>query len=64
MANETALGGAVGTFRFFGVPVRPHFTSLLLLIFLLFIGVGQQQSGLMTAVYRSEERRVGKECRL
>ena len=34
-----------------GVPVRLHFTFILLLVFLLFIGVGGQQSGLMTALY-------------
>ncbi len=35
----------------FGVPVRFHFTFVLLLIFLLFIGVGEKQSGVSTALY-------------
>jgi Zn-dependent protease len=35
----------------FGVPVRLHFTFVLLLLFLLFIGVGGKQSGATTAVY-------------
>lgn len=43
--------GSVGTVRLFGVPVRFHFTFILLLIFLLFIGVGQKQSGASTAIY-------------
>ena len=33
------------------MPVRLHFTFILLLIFLLFIGVGGHQSGAMTALY-------------
>jgi len=37
--------------RVFGVPVRFHFTFLLLLVFLIFIGVGQRQSGASTVVY-------------
>jgi Zn-dependent protease/CBS domain-containing protein len=41
----------VGGVRIFGVPVRLHFTFVLLLIFLLFAGIGGQQSGAMTAVY-------------
>lgn len=41
----------LGTLNIFGVPVRLHFTFVLLLVFLLFIGVGDQQSGLSTALY-------------
>jgi len=41
----------LGTLKILGVPVRLHFTFVLLLIFLLFIGVGDQQSGLSTALY-------------
>jgi Zn-dependent protease/CBS domain-containing protein len=37
--------------KVFGVPVRLHFTFVLLLVFLIFIGVGGHQSGLMTALY-------------
>ncbi|HUD98413.1 MAG TPA: site-2 protease family protein [Bryobacteraceae bacterium] len=43
--------GTLGVLRIFGVPVRFHFTFILLLIFLLFIGVGERQSGAMTALY-------------
>jgi Zn-dependent protease/CBS domain-containing protein len=43
--------GTLGVLRVFGVPVRFHFTFVLLLIFLLFIGVGERQSGAMTALY-------------
>jgi Zn-dependent protease/CBS domain-containing protein len=43
--------GTLGVLRIFGVPVRFHFTFVLLLIFLLFIGVGERQSGAMTALY-------------
>jgi Zn-dependent protease/CBS domain-containing protein len=43
--------GSIGTFSVFGVPIRLHFTFVLLLIFLLFIGIGQRQSGLSTVIY-------------
>ena len=43
--------GSIGTVRIFGVPVRLHFTFVLLLVFLIFIGVGERQSGAMTALY-------------
>jgi Zn-dependent protease/CBS domain-containing protein len=45
------IPGSVATIRILGVPVRLHFTFVLLLVFLLFIGVGQRQSGISTAVY-------------
>ena len=45
------IPGTMGTVVVFGVPVRMHFTFLLLLVFLLFIGVGGRQSGATTAVY-------------
>ena len=51
MANQTLTGGSVGVFTIFGVPIRLHFTFLLLLIFLLFIGIGERQSGASTAIY-------------
>lgn len=35
----------------FGIPVRLHFTFVLLLVFLIFIGFGEHQSGAMTAIY-------------
>ena len=45
------MPGSVGAAKVFGVPVRFHFTFILLLIFLLFIGVGEKQSGASTAIY-------------
>src|SRR5260370_11065692 len=51
MANETLTGGSVGVLTIFGVPIRLHFTFLLLLVFLLFIGIGERQSGASTAIY-------------
>jgi Zn-dependent protease/CBS domain-containing protein len=45
------IAGSLGTIRILGVPVRLHFTFVLLLIFLLFLGIGDRQSGLATAIY-------------
>jgi Zn-dependent protease/CBS domain-containing protein len=45
------IPGSVGTLPIFGVPVRFHFTFVLLLIFLLSIGVGERQSGGSTVLY-------------
>lgn len=50
MASDS-ISGSVGMFRFFGVPIRLHFTFVLLLVFLLFIGFGEKQSGAATAIY-------------
>lgn len=51
-SSKTRLApGSIGTIELFGVPVRLHFTFVLLLIFLVFIGVGGHQSGAMTALY-------------
>jgi Zn-dependent protease/CBS domain-containing protein len=49
--NGKPTPGSIGTFRIFGVPVRFHFTFVLLLVFLLFIGVGERQSGASTVLY-------------
>src|SRR6185295_7360518 len=51
MANDALTSGSVGVFKLFGVPIRLHFTFLLLLIFLIFIGIGERQSGASTAIY-------------
>src|SRR5438876_8764876 len=51
MANDTLTAGSVGVLKIFGVPIRLHFTFLLLLVFLLFIGIGERQSGASTAIY-------------
>jgi Zn-dependent protease len=45
------IPGSVGGLRIFGVPVRLHFTFILLLVFLLVAGVGAKQSGVSTALY-------------
>lgn len=49
--NKPAFPGTIAALRLFGVPVRFHFTFVLLLVFLLFIGVGEKQSGPQTAIY-------------
>jgi Zn-dependent protease/CBS domain-containing protein len=49
--SDTPISGTVGNLRLFGVPIRLHFTFLLLLVFLIFIGIGGKQSGVTTAVY-------------
>jgi Zn-dependent protease/CBS domain-containing protein len=43
--------GTVGRLKIFGIPVRLHFTFLLLLVFLIFIGFGGSQSGPAAAIY-------------
>jgi Zn-dependent protease len=43
--------GSAGAFRIFGVPVRFHFTFVLLVVFLVFIGLGEGQSGAAMALY-------------
>lgn len=50
-ADASAIPGTMGAVRILGVPVRMHFTFVLLLVFLLFIGVGGRQSGAATALY-------------
>ena len=45
------IPGSLGSVKVLGVPVRLHFTFILLLVFLLFIGVGGRQSGATTALY-------------
>jgi Zn-dependent protease/CBS domain-containing protein len=51
MPKDALIGGSVGAFRIFGVPIRLHFTFVLLLVFLIFIGIGERQSGASTAIY-------------
>ncbi|MDP2998304.1 MAG: site-2 protease family protein [Bryobacterales bacterium] len=38
-------------FRLFGVPLRLHFTFVLLLVFLIVVGLGGEQSALMSVLY-------------
>jgi Zn-dependent protease len=45
------IPGSIAAFTVFGVPVRFHFTFVLMLVFLLFIGIGDKQSGVSTAIY-------------
>jgi Zn-dependent protease/CBS domain-containing protein len=49
--NARRAAGTLGTVRIFGVPVRLHFTFVLLLVFLMFIGIGGKQTGAATALY-------------
>lgn len=51
MSGESAIGGTIFEVRAFGIPIRLHFTFVLLLVFLLFIGIGGKQSGAFTALY-------------
>jgi Zn-dependent protease/CBS domain-containing protein len=49
--KENASAGSVGGVRIFGVPIRLHFTFVLFIVFLLFVGMSGRQSAAMTAVY-------------
>jgi Zn-dependent protease/CBS domain-containing protein len=49
--KQDFIPGSVPALRLFGVPVRLHFTFILLLVFLLVAGVGEKQSGSSTALY-------------
>ncbi len=48
---KNQIPGSIAEVRVFGVPVRLHFTFVLLLAFLVFIGVGARQSHLMYVLY-------------
>ncbi len=45
------FSGTIGTVRMFGVPLRLHFSFVLLLIFLIFIGSSGRQPAAVTAIY-------------
>jgi Zn-dependent protease/CBS domain-containing protein len=49
--KQTPISGTIGMLRVFGVPVRLHFTFVMLVIFLLFIGIGGSQSGATVGLY-------------
>lgn len=51
MPNDALISGSVGVFKLFGVPIRLHFTFVLLIVFLISIGIGDKQSGASTAIY-------------
>lgn len=50
-AKSGSVSGSIGTLRMFGVPLRLHFTFILLLIFLVSVGVGGKQSAASSALY-------------
>jgi Zn-dependent protease len=45
------LSGTIGLLKVFGVPVRLHFTFVLLAVFLIMVGVTGDQSALVSVVY-------------
>lgn len=49
--TASGIAGTVGSFKLFGVPVRFHFTFVLLLIFLTVTGLGDKQSTGAYALY-------------
>jgi Zn-dependent protease len=49
--NQQPIAGAISLGRVFGVPIRLHFTFLLLLVFLVVNGISDKQSGVGTAIY-------------
>ncbi len=49
--RESPIAGTVRAFRLFGVPLRLHFTFVLLLVFLIVVGLGGEQSSLMSVIY-------------
>jgi Zn-dependent protease/CBS domain-containing protein len=49
--DNAFLPGSIGTVRLFGVPVRLHFTFLIMAVFLVFFGVGERQSVAANAAY-------------
>lgn len=51
MKDPQPLPGSILTFRVFSVPVRLHFTFVLLVIFLIVVGAGGGQSILAGAIY-------------
>jgi Zn-dependent protease len=51
MSRDHPMPGTVGTFRILGVPIRFHFTFLLLFVFLVVAGFSGEQSAAMTASY-------------
>jgi Zn-dependent protease/CBS domain-containing protein len=49
--RESGISGTVGILKVFGVPIRFHFTFILLLTFLIVMGLGGQQSALTSVLY-------------
>lgn len=50
-AAQDVPPGTILGFRLFGVPLRLHFTFVLLLVFLIVFGLGGQQSSLVSILY-------------
>jgi Zn-dependent protease len=50
-AGQPKVPGTAGTFSLFGVPIRLHFTFLILLAFILVVGLSGDQSALVNTVY-------------
>jgi Zn-dependent protease/CBS domain-containing protein len=48
---QQPISGSISVGRVFGVPIRLHFTFLLLLVFLIVNGVSDKESGAATAFY-------------
>jgi Zn-dependent protease len=49
--DGTVMAGTMGSIRLLGVPVRFHFTFVLLIVFLTVMGAGGNQSNLMYVLY-------------
>jgi len=49
--SQQPLSGSISLGRLFGVPIRLHFTFLLLLVFLIVNSISDKQSGLSTGLY-------------
>ena len=49
--RESPITGTILVLRLYGVPLRLHFTFVLLLVFLIVIGLGGEQSSLMSVLY-------------
>ena len=49
--REARIPGSVSAFTVFGVPVRFHFTFILLLIFLIYVGLEGRQSAAADAIF-------------
>ncbi|MGE5569929.1 MAG: site-2 protease family protein [Rhodospirillales bacterium] len=50
-AEQQAAGNTIGGFRVFGVPVRLHFTFVLLFVFLVVLGIEEKHSALAGVAY-------------
>jgi Zn-dependent protease len=49
--RESGISGTVGVLTIFGVPIRFHFTFVLLVIFLIVMGLGGKQSAVTSVLY-------------